>query len=279
MSDLAARVDAAWDGLGPGERRVAEHLREHPDDLLVRSSPELAAIVGVSKATISRAVRSLGFDDLRDGRAALLADRARGVPVDPSPEPRRDPGGGVDPADRAREHELVDRALDALDGGVLGRIVDLLVGARRVVVIGLRGGQPVAMHLRRQLAQARPEVSLLPLPGEALAEELVDCDDRDAVVLVAPRRRPPGVAVLLAELAHGGVPVVLLADPGAGDLAARATVSVACPVETAGAFDSVAGLAAVATAIANGVHRRAAPGSARRARAIAGAYERLGEVR
>ncbi|WP_395243578.1 MurR/RpiR family transcriptional regulator [Agromyces sp. MMS24-K17] len=282
MTDLAGRVDAAWDGLGPGERRVAEHLREHPDDLLVRSSPELAAIVGVSKATVSRAVRRLGFDDLRDGRAALLAERARGVPVDPSPAPSGEAGartGGVSAAERTREHELVDRALDALGDGTLGEVAALLARARRVLVIGLRGGQPVAMHLRRQLAQLRPDVSLLPLPGQALAEELVGCDDRDAVVLIAPRRRPPGVPGLLVELGASAVPVVLLAEPGADDLAAGVAAYLPCPVETAGAFDSVAGLVAATTAIANEVHRLVGGDARARARRIAEAYERIGEVR
>ncbi|ADG75672.1 transcriptional regulator, RpiR family [Cellulomonas flavigena DSM 20109] len=267
---LDERVAARYAELPPQERKGADVLLEHFGDLATYSAAELAALAGVSKATMSRLFRSLGFDDFSQVRDHLRALRQHGLPLGLGDAPDLD-------AHVEAEAAAVRVAVAAL-AVHLDPVADLLAHAPRVVVVGLRTSYPLALHLRQQLAQVRPHVALVPQPGQSLAEDLVDLSPQDAVVLVALRRRPPGVRALVARLAEAGTPVVLLADPTARALAAHATWWVQCPVQTRGAFDSYAAASSVVAALADAVLGRRGRTGEQRVAGIDSAYRALGEV-
>src|ERR1700712_4280395 len=69
MSDLAVRIESGYADLSPQEQRAADFMRDHLADLAVYNATEVASLSGVSKATVSRLYRRLGFDSaeqLRD---------------------------------------------------------------------------------------------------------------------------------------------------------------------------------------------------------------------
>ena len=77
------RIAARQLDLSPQERRAADTLLEHLDDLATYRAAELAAMAGVSKATMSRLFRSLGFADFDEVREHLRALRSTGEPGRP----------------------------------------------------------------------------------------------------------------------------------------------------------------------------------------------------
>src|SRR4051812_50126963 len=90
------RITQRYAVLSPQERRAAETLLEHLDDLATYRSAELADLAGVSKATMSRLFRSLGFTDFDEGRDHLRGLRSAG-------EPRRLDGASPTPAHLTHE--------------------------------------------------------------------------------------------------------------------------------------------------------------------------------
>jgi DNA-binding MurR/RpiR family transcriptional regulator len=265
---IEQRIAERQAGLSPQERRAAETLVDHLDDLATYRAAELAALAGVSKATMSRLFRSLGFADFDEVRAHLRTLRQAG-------EPRR-VDGPTDPAGHAdAEAALVRRALTQPR---LPDAVALVADAQRVVVLGWRGSHAVALHLRQQLAHARRDVRLAPAPGQVVGEELADLGPGDVVLVVGFRRRPAGFGPLLAETARTGADVVLIADHTAAAHATYAAVWLECPVETGLAYDSYAGAMSLVAVLADGVLSRVGADGRRRVGAISAAYERLGEV-
>ncbi|MCC2335510.1 MurR/RpiR family transcriptional regulator [Cellulomonas wangsupingiae] len=267
---LDERVVARYADLPPQERKGADVLLEHFGDLATYSAAELATLAGVSKATMSRLFRSLGFDDFTQVRDHLRRLRGHGLPVTLGATPDLD-------AHADAESAAVRVAAASLAVHV-DAVADLLAHAPRVVVVGLRNSYPVALHLRQQLTQVRPHVTLLPQPGQSWSEDVVDLSGQDAVVLVAFRRRPPGVRALAERLHAAGTPVVLLADPTARALAAHATWWLECPVQARGAFDSYAAASSVVAALADAVLARRGRTGEQRVAAIDSAYRTLGEV-
>lgn len=267
---LDERVAARYADLPPQERRGADVLLEHFGDLATYTAAELATLAGVSKATMSRLFRDLGFDDFTQVREHVRALRQQGVPLTLDGAPDLD-------VHAAAEGAAVRAGVAAL-AVHLDAVADLLAHAPRVVVVGLRSSYPVALHLRQQLTQVRPHVALLPQPGQSWSEDVVDLAPHDAVVLVAFRRRPPGVRALLGRLHAAGVPVVLLADPTARALAAHATWWVECPVQARGAFDSYAAASSVVAVLADAVLARRGRTGEQRVAVIDSAYRTLGEV-
>ncbi|GAB2876218.1 MurR/RpiR family transcriptional regulator [Nocardioides pacificus] len=262
------RITAHHAELSPQEKRAAETLLEHLDDLATYRAAELAALAGVSKATMSRLFRSLGFADFDEVRDHLRGLRQAG-------EPHRVEGTPNLAAHVAAEAEAVRRAVAQPR---LAEVVACLARARRVTVVGWRNSHPVALHLRSQLAHARPDVHLAPLPGQMMGEELADLRRGDALVVVGFRRRPAGFAAFMAEAATTDAEVVLVADPTAVEHAAHAGVWLECPVASGLAFDSYAGAMSLVSVIADGVLSEVGRAARTRVSGISRAYGRLGEV-
>jgi DNA-binding MurR/RpiR family transcriptional regulator len=262
------RIAERYADLSPQERRAAETLLEHLGDLATYRSAELADLAGVSKATMSRLFKHLGFTDFDEVRDHLRTLRSAG-------EPRRVDGEPTLVTHLAHEEESLRHALES---PLLAEVTAAIAAARRVLVIGWRNSHPVALHLRQQLAHARPDVRLAPLPGQVLGEELADVGEGDVVVLVGFRRRPSSFGALLGEAARTGATVVLLADPSARAHAAAASYWLECPVSSTLAFDSYAGAMSLVSVLADGVlSARGRQGRARAAE-ISATYGRLGEV-
>ena len=268
---IEERIAATRMDLSPQERKAAATLLEHLDDLATYRAAELAQLAGVSKATMSRLFRSLGFADFDEVREHLRTLRTS------TGEPRsRDGGGWGDlPTHLAREAEVVRRAVEH---PVVPQVVALLAAARRVTVVGWRNSHPVALHLRQQLAHARGDVRLAPLPGQVVGEELADVGPGDAVVVVGFRRRPAGFGDVLREAAASGADVVLVADPTAIEHARTATLWLEWPGSSALAFDSYAAAMSLVSVLADGVLATLGDPAQQRVRAISRAYERMAEV-
>lgn len=262
------RIALCHDALPPQERRAAEALLTHLDDLATYRAAELASLAGVSKATMSRLFRSLGFADFDEVR-----DHMRGLRI--AGEPRRTEGVPSLAGHIAGEADAIRHLLE---NAPIAEATALLAGARQVLVAGWRNSYPVALHLREQLAQIRPAVTLGPQPGQTIGEELAGLGGDDVVVAVGFRRRPAGFAAFVGEAVRSGAAVIVLADPTAASHLRRATVALECAVQGELAFDSYAAAMSLVSVLADGVLERRGREGRDRASAIASAYDRLGEI-
>lgn len=274
---IDARIDARYAELSPQERRVSDFLLEHLGDLAVFSAADISRETGVSKATVSRLFRKLGFADFREVKDHTRAMRGRGIPMaSPSRTGTAVSAALLVHAEKERENHA--RLLEVLGDGRLDTAVELLAGARNVLVVGLRNSYPVALHLHQQLIQARTGVRLAPQPGQTIGEELAGAGKDDVVVLVGFRRRPALFARLAAAAAASQADVVLVGDGTARRYAASADCWLECPIDSDGAFDSYSTAMALVGLLANGVLNRQVATGRRRISAIAAAYEELGEL-
>ncbi len=255
--------------LTPQERKAATALLAHLDDLATYRAAELAVLAGVSKATMSRLFRSLGFTDFDEVREHLRALRSAG-------EPRRVDGSPDLAVHAAAEGDAITRVLHQ---PVIAEAARLLATAGRVLVVGWRNSHPVALHLRQQLVQARAGVTLAPLPGQVVGEELAGLGAGDAVVVLGFRRRPRGFAEFLDAAAATGARVVLVADATALPLVDRVVdVWLECPVQTGLAFDSYAAAMSLVGVLADAVLSECGTDARDRVSAISRTYDRLGEL-
>jgi len=263
---LAQRIESGYADLSPQEQRAADFMRDHLADLAVYNATEVARLSGVSKATVSRLYRRLGFDGAEQVRDHVRALRASGTPL-----------AGDAPTSFAShlDSEIVNlRTL--LDGLDLAPAAALIAGAGRVLVIGFRSSYPMALHLRQQLAQARPGVELAPLPGQSVGEELATLSGDDVVVLVGFRRRAEMFGRVVDLVGASAARSVLLSD-GRG-YADRVDVLIECPVDSVTAFDSYAAVASVIGLLAAAVLGDSLAAGRSRIAAIGNAYAELGEL-
>lgn len=267
---LGERIAEAWQGLSPQEQRVADFLRSRPDESALYNSSELARRTGVSKATVSRLFRRLGFTGSQEARELLRAQRAAGLPVvlDDVDDPVA--------AQVAGDVAHLRRMAAQLDVAALRDAAAAIAAAPRVVVAGFRSGFPIAMLLRQALVQVRPDVRLVPEAGQAMGEELVGLAEDDVVVLVGLRRRPAGFGRTLVAARAATPNVLVLAEPSLRSGPERWRFDV--PVESASPFDSYAAATSLISVLAGEVLQQRGPAGAERVAAIDRAYTAMGEL-
>lgn len=276
MKQLDERLRASWALFSPQEQRVASFIVDHFDDLISYNSAELARLSGVSKATVSRLFKRLGYERYKDMRDELRTLRQSGMPLTEN----RDAVQGNTLLARHYKQEMANltNLVNQLDSAQFAEVVNALVSGKRLFIIGMRNSWPVAMHLRQQLLQIRSGVLLLPQPGQTLAEELVDIGPDDCVVAVAFRRRPRIIKPLLASLQQRGIPLVVLSESSSSGLAAYSRWHLSAPLDSVSAFDSYSSAMSLVNLLANAVLHESLTSGRQRIHNIAELYTELDEL-
>ncbi|KHT12569.1 MurR/RpiR family transcriptional regulator [Pectobacterium carotovorum] len=276
MMQIDERLRDRYSELSPQEQRVADFIFDHFDDLISYNSAELARLSGVSKATVSRLFKRLGYPSYRDMRDELRTLRQSGMPL----ADNRDAVQGNTLLARHYKQEMANLTqwINQIDPVQFGAVIQALVQAQRLCLIGLRNSYPVALHLRQQLLQIRQQVTLLTQPGQTLSEELVDLTAQDVVIVVAFRRRPRLIQPLLAQLQKRGVPVLLLCEPQASTLMSLATWSLCVPLDSVSAFDSYSSAMSLVNVISNALLHEMLRDGRQRIHQIVDLYGELDEL-
>ena len=237
---IGQRITAQFDALSAQEQRVASFILDHFDDLAVYSAADLARLTGVSKSTVSRLFKRLGFESYRTVKDHARQLRNLGVPLVIDANAMQEEAGAPFQRHLQREQDNLQRCLNGIAADQFAALVEHLDSARHVVVI--------------------------------------DLTEQDVVMLFGFRRRPAAFAALVDALERSPAKVALLADPTAVNVASQVTWFFETPLESLSAFDSYAAANSLICLIANGVlHRRLASGR-ERISAISDVYAELSEL-
>jgi DNA-binding MurR/RpiR family transcriptional regulator len=276
MQQLDERLRACFNELSPQEQRVASFIMDHFDDLVSYNSAELARLSGVSKATVSRLFRHLGYERFKDMRDELRTLRQSGMPLTGD----RDAVQGNTLLARHYKQEMANLTqwVNALDASLFAEVIAALASAKKVFILGLRNSAPVALHLRQQLMQSRGNVGLIPQPGQTLAEELVDITPEDLVIVVAFRRRPRVIRPLLEALQTQQTQVLVLSEPQATAIRTRCRWHLAAPLDSVSAFDSYSSAMSLVNLLANALLHSTLSEGRQRIHRIADLYDTLDEL-
>jgi DNA-binding MurR/RpiR family transcriptional regulator len=276
MKQLDERLRQHYGQLSPQEQRIADFIFDHFDDLIGYNSAELARLSGVSKATVSRLFKRLGYEKYKDMRDELRTLRQSGMPLTDN----RDAVQGNTLLARHYKQEMANLTqwVNSIDPQHFSEIVTALGKARRIFIIGMRNAWPVALHLRQQLLQTRAQVQILPQPGQTLSEEVVDIGLDDLVVVVAFRRRPRIIKPLLQQLQQQAVPVLLLCEPQAQAILPLARWPLCTPLDSVSAFDSYSSAMSLVNLLANALLHESLAQGRQRIHAIADLYQQLDEL-
>lgn len=275
---LFAAIRATLPGLIPSERRVAEVCLRRADEVADWSAAQLATAAEVSTATVVRTCQSMGFRGFQQLRMAFareagayLRDGEAGDGGAGARPPLREPRAGDPPAqivDTVFElgRAVLTDSLTALDQAQVARAVDLLDGARRLLVVGNGGSAPVAQDAAlRFLSVGRSAEA----PADALTQQLAAGGLTAAdVCLLITGSGVNDLTFRVARLARDrGASIVLLTSYAAGPIAELASATLVVGVahwplgsDTIGSrLPSL--LLVTALQLAVGLRREGAPGT------------------
>lgn len=227
---LAKQILQASAQLSPLRRRVARLLADEQPFVLASSAAELAARARTSDATVVRTVQALGFEGLAQLKRAIAA----GLAMTPTStdalratlaQTGADMGRAVGLAMDLQRQAVEDLATDA-SRELLRSAVDLLHPARRIVVFGIGPSAPLAQYVALLLGRSGRSARALNATGIALADQLLDLQPEDVLLVMAYGQAYPEVSTLFAEAQRLSLPMVLFTDSLDPKLAADAAVVV-----------------------------------------------------
>jgi DNA-binding MurR/RpiR family transcriptional regulator len=245
-ASLESRIRSRYEQMSAVEQKLSDVILASPGHLAMQTATELATSAGVSKATTTRFFRALGYDSYETARRDARKASSTGSPLylQHLGEDDRDPQALVQ---HHLDQEITNlvKTYESLSQPDLFDMAQAIAKARRVVIIGYRHSQTIAVMFRSNLTQVRDDILLLPVPGDSLAEYLAGLDKRDVAICIGLRRRMPPLEAGMAAMAALGVQILYISDVLAGKPAKLARWVIRCHTEGSLMFDSNASVAGI----------------------------------
>jgi DNA-binding MurR/RpiR family transcriptional regulator len=249
-ASLESRIRNRYEQMSAVEQKLSDVILASPGQLAMQTATELAISAGVSKATTTRFFRALGYDSYDAARREARKASSGGSPLylqhlnDADHDPKALMQHHLD-----QEIANLAKTYESLSHTDLAQMTQAIAKARRVVLIGFRHSQTIAVMFRSNLIQVRGDILLLPAPGDSLAEYLAGLDERDVAICIGLRRRVPQLEGAMAVMAELGVQLLYISDVLAGKPAKLARWVIRCHTEGSLMFDSNASVAGVTNLI------------------------------
>lgn len=207
------RVRQILPHLHPAERRLGDFVCDFPGELASYSAQELAALAHVSKATVSRFVQRLGYENYDEARRHARAERQTGsrlflnTAVDAAAEQSI-------AAHVAQGVANLEATFLAITDSQITAAANAILGARKVWVLGFRASHPFANYLQWQLTQVVENIVAIPGGGQTLGEHLVSVSSDDVVIVFGLRRRISRMDLILSQIEKSKANLLYITDEG-----------------------------------------------------------------
>lgn len=207
------RVNQALPTLHPAERRLGDFVCDFPGELASYSAQELAALAHVSKATVSRFVQRLGYENYEEARRHARAEKQTGsrlfltTSVDAA-------GEQSVAAHTAQAIANLEATFLAITEGQVNAIAQAILKARKIWVLGFRASAPFAAYLQWQLTQVVENIVAIPGAGQTLGEHLVSIGPDDVMIVFGLRRRVARMDMMLGQIQKSSARLLYITDEG-----------------------------------------------------------------
>ncbi|MDR7454643.1 MAG: MurR/RpiR family transcriptional regulator, partial [Armatimonadota bacterium] len=182
--ELTQRIRNRLDRMSDGQRRVADYVLAHYDQAAFHTAARLGQTVGVSESTVVRFASALGYRGY-PGLQRVLREMVRSRLA---PDGRAQPAPASGSADEVltaimqADAENIRLTLRDVDRKAFRTAVALLLGARRILVVGFRGATSLALFMGFNLDWILGNVKVVGHAGQDLWESLVHLGKDDVVV-------------------------------------------------------------------------------------------------
>ena len=207
------RVRNALPSLHPAERRLGDFVCDFPGELASYSASELATLAHVSKATVSRFIKRLGYDSYEDARRHARVEKQTGSRLFLTTAADASTVQSV-AAHVAQGVANLEATFLSISDSQIDAVVRAMLDARKVWVVGFRSSHPFAAYLQWQLTQVIENIVAIPGGGQTLGEHFVSLKADDVVIVFGMRRRIARMDLLLAEIARSGARLLYITDEG-----------------------------------------------------------------
>ena len=213
---------SAYGGMTKAEKRIADYLFAHPDELVDITIAELAQKAQSSEITVSRFCKKLGFSGLQSLKIALAG--ARNETADHFLDIQ--PGDGYDDITAKVFQSIIDGLTDTrrlLDPAACAAAVEALAGAHRIAVYGFGNSATVCRDIETRLLRFGLVVQAYS-DGHQQITSAALLGPGDVVLAVSHTGATRDLLASVAMAKRNGATIIALTSHAASELARAADI-------------------------------------------------------
>lgn len=169
--------------LTKSEKKIDDFIENSSEEFLFMTIGEMAGILEVSEATISRYARHMGYRDFKEMKAEVLKKHAgKGAARKLAGTLVKTQGFDMDGWLR-QQQECLERTREGLDREEFEKGKDVIKNARHIYIHGKNASAAMAELLFFRLRRLGIPVFLIPSGGSEVLEGLVHATKEDVVIL------------------------------------------------------------------------------------------------
>ena len=182
---MLEKIQQVYPVLTKGQKKLAGYILSHHEKAAFLSTSELAALVGVSEATVFRFALSLGYKGFPEFRKEMqlhLRQRiTQSLKLKKTAPHKETKDGFLENVFRI-DMDNLNRTLSELAPSKFHRAVEMILRAKEAYTIGLRGSAPLSAYFGLKLRQLSMKVTVLTVGTDDLYEEFLHFGN-DSVVI------------------------------------------------------------------------------------------------
>ncbi|MGI6199579.1 MAG: MurR/RpiR family transcriptional regulator [Christensenellales bacterium] len=183
QQDLISRMNAAYKGMSKGQKLIAEYIINNYDKAAFMTASRLGEKVGVSESTVVRFANELNYDGyprLQKALQELIRNKLTSVQrIEMSQE--------MDQSAVLRTVLKADTAnlrhtMEEMDETIFQQVVEALLSARKIYVLGLRSSAPLSQFLSYYLDFVMDNVVMVTSGLSDMFEQLIRIGPEDVLI-------------------------------------------------------------------------------------------------
>ena len=238
--ELIQRLNQSGKKLSKSHRRIAECIVTHYDKAAFMTASRLGEYVGVSESTVVRFASTLGYDGYPQLQKALQELIRHRLTASQRFEMTSDMDqaqvlGKVLKADM----QNIRTTIDELDTAVFENVVEQLLRAKSIYVLGLRASAPLAQFMAHYLGFIFSNVQLVTSGVSDVFEQLARIGEDDVLIGISFPRYSSRTIEAMAFAKSRGAELVAITDGPLSPLHAEADLCLTAKSDMASFVDSL----------------------------------------
>jgi DNA-binding MurR/RpiR family transcriptional regulator len=214
--------------LNGAQKRLGHYLQTDSSALLLSNVGDLARAVGVSKATVVRFAKSLGYKGFPEFRREIQQEMRRKLRAADRMEEtfaELENDENIFAKLIKRDIQLLEETLQAASFPDFHKAVEIILRARKVFLIGLNASMALAYLLHFRLVRVKKEAHWIFLTGgTSLLEQLAFMDGTDVLIAIDFLQVPREVQTALQHAKKVGALILGITDFPTSPIARAADV-------------------------------------------------------
>ncbi len=261
MQDMIDRLNQSGKRLSKGHRKIAQYIVEHYDKAVFMTASKLGESVGVSESTVVRFASAMGYEgypQLQRSLQELVSHRL-------TANQRFEMSTEIEPREALNvvlksDVQNLRATMEQMDETVFEDVVNRLLSAKSIYVMGLRSAAPLAQFMGYYLNYIFDNVHLVSSGATDVFEEISKLKENDVLVGISFPRYSSRTLEAMRFAKRCGAQVVAITDGPMSPLADMADATLTARTDMASFVDSLAAPLSLINAllVALGLHRKEA---------------------